>query len=68
MGGKSPDLEVRPDGELSEMATKALTHYCREKLLRRPPAPVPETDTGGLAEEAKVSGRTIVKELCKLTP
>ena len=48
------------------MATKALTLYCREKLLRRPPAPVPETDTGGLAEEAKVSGRTIVKELCKL--
>ena len=31
-------------------------------------APVPETDTGGLAEKAKVSGRTIVKELCKLTP
>lgn len=50
------------------METKALTLYCREKLLRRPPAPVPETDTGGLAEEAKVSGRTIVKELCKLTP
>jgi len=50
------------------MATKALTLDCREKLLRRPPAPVPETDTGGLAEKAKVSGRTIVKELCKLTP
>ena len=30
--------------------------------------PVPETDTGGLAEKAKVNGRTIVKELCKLTP
>jgi hypothetical protein len=59
---------VRPDGEFSEMETKALTLYCREKLLRRPPAPVPETDTGGLAEKAKVSGRTIVKELCKLTP
>ena len=68
MGGKSPDLEVRPEGEFSEMETKALTLYCREKLLRRPRAPVPETDTGGLAEEAKVSGRTIVKELCKLTP
>ena len=50
------------------MATKALTLYCREKLLRRLLAPVPETDTGGLAEKAKVSGRTIVKELCKLTP
>jgi hypothetical protein len=59
---------VRPDGEFSEMETKALTLYCREKLLRRLLAPVPETDTGGLAEKAKVSGRTIVKELCKLTP
>ena len=29
---------------------------------------VPQTDTGGLAEKAKVSGITIVKELCKLTP
>ena len=67
-GGKSPCLKVRPDGELSEMATKALTLYCREKLLKRPPAPVPETDTGGLAEETKVSEKTIVKELCKLTP
>ena len=34
-GGKSPLLKVRPDGELSEMATKALTLDCREKLLRR---------------------------------
>ena len=59
---------MRPDGEFSEMETKALTLYCREKLLRRLLAPVPETDTGGLAEKAKVSGRTIVKELCKLTP
>ena len=50
------------------METKALTLYCREKLLRRLVAAVPETDTGGLAEKAKVSGRTIVKELCKLTP
>ncbi len=31
-------------------------------------APVPETDTGGQAEQAKVSGITLVKELCKLTP
>ena len=59
---------MRPEWELSEMTTKALTLDCQEKLLRRPRAPVPETDTGGLAEKAKVSGRTIVKELCKLTP
>ena len=29
---------------------------------------VPETDTGGLAEEAKGSGRTLAKELGKIAP
>ena len=41
---------------------------CQEKLLRRADTPVPETDTGGQVEKTKVNGRTIVKELCKLTP
>ena len=44
-----------------KMATKALTLYCREKLLRRPPAPVPETDTGGLAENYEI-GRASCRE------
>jgi hypothetical protein len=30
--------------------------------------PVPETDTGGLAEQAKADETTFAKELCKLTP
>ena len=30
--------------------------------------PVPYTDTGGQAEEAKTDERTLVKELGKLTP
>ena len=30
--------------------------------------PVPQTDTGRLAEEAKVDERTLAKELGKLTP
>ncbi len=41
---------------------------CREKPLGRYRLPVPETDAGGLAEKAQVSGKTLVKELCKLTP
>lgn len=41
---------------------------CREKLLWRKIELVLKTDTGGLAEKAKVNGITIVKELCKLTP
>ena len=30
--------------------------------------PVPQTDTGGRGENPKTSGRTIVKELGKMTP
>ena len=30
--------------------------------------PVPETDTGGLAEQAKADEIPLAKELCKLTP
>ena len=31
-------------------------------------APVPQTDTGGRGENPKALERTLVKELCKLTP
>ena len=31
-------------------------------------APVPQTDTGGKGEEPKAGGRSIVKELGKMTP
>ena len=47
---------------------KLLKLNCQEKPLWRTQTPVPETDTGGQAEQAKVSGITLVKELCKLTP
>ena len=30
--------------------------------------PVPQTDTGGQVEDTKASGRTLVKELGKMTP
>ena len=32
------------------------------------PAPVPQTDTGGWGENPKAGGRSIVKELGKMTP
>lgn len=41
---------------------------CREKLLARRRAPVPETDTGRRGEDPKVRGRTLVKELGKMSP
>ena len=42
--------------------------HCREKLLTRADAPVPETDTGRRGEDPKVRGKTLVKELGKMYP
>ena len=40
----------------------------REKLLANNQLPVPQTDTGSRGEYPKVSERTLVKELGKMTP
>ena len=58
---------VSCDGERNQVA-KQLTSHCREKLLVRLTEPVPQTDTGSWEENSKVSERTIVKELGKMTP
>ncbi len=46
---------------------KLLNPRWREKLLGSDQVPVPQTDTGGRGENPKTSGRTLVKELGKIT-
>lgn len=41
---------------------------CQEKLLARLEVPVPQTDTGRRGENPKVRGKTLVKELGKMSP
>jgi hypothetical protein len=42
---------------------------CQEKPLSfDPQVPVPQTDTGRRVENTKANGRTLVKELGKMTP
>ena len=55
------------DGERSLVAKLVMSH-CREKLLANNQLPVPQTDTGSRGEHPKVSERTLVKELGKMTP
>jgi hypothetical protein len=55
------------DGE-GIIVPKFLIPHCREKLLARQKVPVPQTDTGRRGENPKVSERTLVKELGKMTP
>ena len=56
------------DGERSLVA-KLVTSHCQEKLLAfKHTLPVPQTDTGSRGEYPKVSERTLVKELGKMTP
>ena len=53
--GREPSTEVaQPDGQ--------------EKPLARDTVPVPETDTGRQGEHPETPGRTLVKELGKMTP
>ncbi len=47
---------------------ESLISHCREKPLARKLVPVPQTDTGSQDENSKVSERTLVKELGKMTP
>src|SRR5699024_8997633 len=66
------DRQIRPtisscDGE-GNIVPKFPISHCQEKPLVRLQVPVPETDTGRHEENSKVSGRTLVKELGKITP
>ena len=61
-------LTLSCDGERSLVAKLVMSH-CQEKLLAMyHTLPVPQTDTGSWEENSKVSERTIVKELGKMTP
>ena len=51
------------------VSVKPLVPYSREKPLSfRSVSAVPQTDTGGRAEDAKALGSTRVKELGKIVP
>ena len=58
---------LRRDGEGST-EPKYMIPRCQEKRLEREVVPVPQTDTGSQDENSKVSERTLVKELGKMTP
>lgn len=47
---------------------EALLHPATKSLLRTKDKPVPQSDTGVLGEHPKAFGRTLVKELGKMTP
>ena len=47
---------------------KHVNPHWQEKVLAILEAPVPQTDAGGRGENPKTNGRTIVKELGKMTP
>ena len=58
---------LRRDGDRNKVGKRAISHW-REKLLVHPKVPVPETDAGGRGENPETNGRTLVKELGKMTP
>ena len=54
------------DGDRKQVGKLSNSRW-REKLLGRFFEPVPQTDTGGRGENPKTNGRTLVKELGKMT-
>ena len=56
------------DGEGKLKYPKVLCSHCQEKPLASRRVPVPQTDTGRREENSKARGRTLVKELGKMTP
>ena len=57
------------NGELTKVSGSHVTPSFQEKFLGLIIlVPVPRTDTGGQGEYPKVSERTMVKELGKMTP
>ena len=60
-------LRTSCDADRNKVEKSEMSH-CREKLLGSITLPVPQTDTGSWEENSKVSERTIVKELGKMTP
>ena len=60
-------IRLGRDGARRLVGKLSNSHW-REKLLGSEKMPVPQTDTGGRGENPKTSGRTLVKELGKMTP
>ena len=59
-------LRLGRDGDRKQVG-KLMNSRWREKLLLSEEVPVPQTDTGRRGENPKTSGRTLVKELGKMT-
>ena len=65
---KYAQRKAEPLKEWKTSTRKLMNPRWREKLLWSKKAPVPQTDTGRRGENPKTSGRTLVKELGKMTP
>ena len=67
MGVKHTVREAGVPRERNEVAKQPSSGW-REKALRKSSVPVPQTDAGGREENSETDGRTLVKELGKMTP
>jgi hypothetical protein len=65
--GKSVSSKLGCDGE-GNYSTEVLDLTLPRKASRRGWVPVPQTDTGRRGENPQVLGKTLVKELGKMTP
>ena len=65
-GGKPLRRRRLCEAERNQVAKEQVTPPRKAAIVDS--GPVPKTDTGGQGEEPKADGRSIVKELGKITP
>ena len=61
-------LRLKPDGDRNTSREARESTLARKGASNIPWVPVPQTDAGGRGENPKTNGRTLVKELGKMTP
>ena len=66
-GTRKNRCQTHPPRDDRNQVGKSAGRVSRKAAIVRT-APVPQTDTGGWGEEPKAGGRSIVKELGKMTP
>ena len=65
-GGQPPSRKGACDADRKRVEKRGRAPPRKAAIAVR--GPVPQTDTGGQVEETKAGGRSIVKELGKITP
>ena len=67
-GSEVRHARQKPDEDRNQSREACESRLARKAAKHMVKVPVPQTDAGGRGENPKTNGRTLVKELGKMTP